>query len=448
MNTCDTYLHLLRSALGVAFGSESSEFRVEGLGLSGEKLASLLRLCQIQGTGPLVYEQLLSLNPQPSPLNPTLQMHLKQQCMQNMLLQSRWKYVIRQVWEALRGYEGLREVMNSSNGDASVNEGENRLKSVNAVLLKGFGLAQLYSKPYLRQWGDLDVWVGTEFYHEACERLRAAFPDAEHNEEEDEDFKHYCLVLSDGMLIEVHRVSMTFANSRDMEYYHRLEIEGMQGGPTFKVGNIDVQCPKDDFNLLFVFLHAWEHFSTSGMSMKLICDMALLAHYTYGIESESVRKHIEDYLRPALKRLHVWEVWQMVGYVVIHTLALPETEWPLYDELGLKFMVDGFKAEDRCLGLRVEGLVVRGEKLMKRILEEGQGRKHEIAFGAKTPEEAAEIARQLPILKRKWLTLQNRLASYRFMRDYAPEYARHELFANLIKGVDRTIHNKSMAKYF
>lgn len=412
MKNKDTYLQLLRTAIGFFVESASSG---ECLALSDEKLNTLLRLCQQQGTGPLVFDQLLRTLPN----GYGVREEMKQMCMQNILLQSRWEQAIEQVWDAL------------TKKDAPLKH--------QPILLKGFGLAQLYPKPYLRQWGDLDVWVGTDDYHEACRRLREAFPDAEHNEEEDEEFKHYCLVLAGGMVIEVHRVSMTFASRCDMEYYHQLELAGMQGGPKYKVGNIEVQCPKDEFNLLFVFLHAWEHFAKSGMSMKLVCDMALLAHYAYGIESESVRKAIEDYLRPALKRLHVWEVWGMVGYVVVKTLGLPMNEWPLYGEGRLE---KGKRKKE-------EGRMEKdGGRLMAKILEEGQSRKHTIAFGAKTNEEAAEIARQMSIVKRKWLTLKNRIEAYRFMREYAPTYARHELWANIAKGIDRTIHRKAMAKYF
>lgn len=402
------YLNILRSAI---WGKETSM-------VSSIDYNQVIRLAQIQGTGPLCYNELLkipkgeggltSVNDGEDGMNDAIRMQLKQVCMQNMLLQQRWSHVIEQVWTALQPL------------------------SVKPVLLKGFALAELYPLPYLRAWGDLDVWVGIDDYHKTCELLRATFPDAEHNEEEDEDFKHYCFVLPDGATIEVHRVTMEFASRADWEYYHGLEQEGMIGGPSFRVGNTEVYSPKDDFNLLFVFLHAWEHFTTSGMSMKLVADMTLLAHYVYGIESESVRKEIEDYLRPALKRLHVWEVWQMVGYVAIHTLNLPENEWPLYTE---ETKEEGRREKD-------------GERLMAKILEEGQSRKRTIAFGAKTQEEAAEIARHLPVLKRKWITLVSRWNSYKDLRVYAPEYAWHELKANLWRGIDRTIHRKAMAKYF
>lgn len=371
----------------------------------------IICLAQMQGTGPLCYNELLKI----CSTHDAMCMQMKQVCMQNMLLQQRWSRIIEQVWTTLQPL------------------------SVKPVLLKGFALAELYPLPYLRTWGDLDVWVGIDDYHKACELLRATFPDAEYNEEEDEDFKHYCFVLPEGDTIEVHRVTMEFASRADWEYYHSLEQEGMMGGPSFRVGNTEVYSPKDDFNLLFVFLHAWEHFTTSGMSMKLVADMALLSHYVYGIESESVRKDIEDYLRPALKRLHVWEVWQMVGYVAIHTLELPESEWPLYGEGSME---KGKRKKEK--GRRKKD----GERLMAKILEEGLRRKRTIAFGAKTPEEAAEIARHLPVLKRKWITLMSRWNSYKELRVYAPEYAWHELKANLWRGIDRTIHRKAMAKYF
>ena len=36
------------------------------------------------------------------------------------------------------------------------------------VLLKGFGLASLYPNPALRQFGDIDLFVGLDNFHPAC----------------------------------------------------------------------------------------------------------------------------------------------------------------------------------------------------------------------------------------------------------------------------------------
>ena len=43
---------------------------------------------------------------------------------------------------------------------------------IDPVLLKGFSLSMLYPNPDLRQFGDIDLYVGLNHFHEACKLLR------------------------------------------------------------------------------------------------------------------------------------------------------------------------------------------------------------------------------------------------------------------------------------
>ena len=47
-----------------------------------------------------------------------------------------------------------------------------REHGIEPILLKGFGLASLYPNPSLRQFGDIDIFVGLDDFHEACALLR------------------------------------------------------------------------------------------------------------------------------------------------------------------------------------------------------------------------------------------------------------------------------------
>ena len=64
---------------------------------------------------------------------------------------------------------------------------------ITPVLLKGFGLARLYEQPYIRAWGDIDLFVGQANYHQGAAALRDAFPEAALFEGEEEHYKHYNL---------------------------------------------------------------------------------------------------------------------------------------------------------------------------------------------------------------------------------------------------------------
>ena len=181
MENIKTYLALLRAAL---WGG--NELTSEGL--TSEGVNEVIRLAAFQGTGPLVYDQLLKMPD--LEISAELRMQMKQQCMMSMMQQQRMAPLLTQAWKALKQSD------------------------IHPVLLKGLALAQYYPQPHLRQWGDIDLYVGQKQYHKACAVLRETFPEAKHPTEEFEFLKHYNFVFGNTVL-EMHRVSMTFAYPRD-----------------------------------------------------------------------------------------------------------------------------------------------------------------------------------------------------------------------------------------
>lgn len=448
MEATDTYLQLLRAA---CFGNS-----FEGTVSPGE-VQEILRLCQIHGTGPLVYNELLKgLTPRtPSPdgeeelLIPELKMHataMKQVCMQNMLLQGQWEQIIVKVWKSLS--PDL-----SPKGERSLHKDETQ--GVHAVLMKGFAYAHNYPLPYLRSWGDLDVWVGPEQYHKACGLLREAFPEAKHHDEEWDELKHYCFVFPDGKAIELHRVSMDFLSARDQQYWCQLEAEAANGG-SLEVAGVQVPVFEPKFDLLFCFMHSWEHFTGSGIPLKQVCDMALLVHFVYRpltlIDRDADRSSatdrpsralIDEYLRKHLTALAMMEVWKAYGYMACKAMGMDWAEWPLL----CSSLEDG---ADSAYSLEFRGVeketVKYGERLYEQVIREGQCRKKD--YGEATDRyEARENARKMNILARKWLTLRGRIEKARFMHYFAPRYARYVLWQEIKKGIRRTLRREEMINY-
>lgn len=372
METIDTYLILLRAALWE--GNELKSERVNEL--TSERINEIIRLAAFQGTGPLVYDQLLKLKDVDIPTGSRMQ--LKQQCLQSMMLQQSMMPLLSKAWKALE--------------DADIHP----------VLLKGFSIAQYYPLPYLRQWGDIDIYVGQKNYHSACAILRNTFPDAEYGKVEDDEDKHYNFVFPN-TAIETHRVSMTFAHPRDRRYYEELEAKCLtKKGPKFEVDGLELTMPEETFNVFFVFLHAWYHFIGTGMNMKQLCDIAILLH----AKRETINK---ERLYEMLRELSLLEVWQILMYIMVHHMGMNQEECLFYS------VTCGNKAE----------------LLFKRVIEEGQVRLHE-----KMNVEDASY------LKRKWLTFQLRLADSRLIKPYAPQYARHMAMSAFIHGIERIIKRK------
>lgn len=371
-NIQQTYLELLKAVIW-----EDNEFAIERVKeLTGEDVNEVIRLAAFQGTGPLIYDQLLKM--QKLEMTAELRMQMKQQCMSNMMLQNSMLPILSQAWNALKG------------------------AGIHPVLLKGFGLAQYYPQPYLRQWGDIDIYVGQMQYHEACAVLRSTFFGIPHPDEDDEERKHYNFDF-DNTAIETHRVSMTFSHPCDRRYYECLEEKCLtKNGPKVELEGLTVTIPEDTFNLFFTFLHAWHHFVETGMNMKQVCDVAVLLHAKRDVINQSRLKEM-------LTKLHLMEVWQLYMYIIANYLDVPEDECPLYTDTCRK----------------------RAELLLERVLKESTARR------------AKKLnANGVSYLKRKWMTFQSRLTDSHLVKTYAPKYARHMVVGDILHGIERTLQRK------
>lgn len=370
----ETYMELLKAAI---WDGELTNENVRELGSNG--VTEIIRLAAFQGTGPLVYDQLLKLRDVEIPAALCIQM--KQQCMMCMMQQNTMMPILKQAWNALTKAD------------------------IHPVLLKGLALAQYYPQPHLRQWGDIDLYVGKKQYHQACKVLDATFPDADHPADDDEDRKHYNYVFQNTVL-EMHRISMEFAHPKDRRYYEQLEERYLtKEGPVFDFDGLTITTPEDTFNVFFTFLHAWHHFAETGMNMKQLCDVAVLLHAKRDVIDA-------ERLREMLTKLHLIEVWQLFMYIIANYLGLPVDECLFYTDASKE----------------------RAELLFERIMRESSARNVE---GGKLKVESGKF-----YLKRKWITFQSRIADSLLVKPYAPKYAWHKMVGDVLHGIKRTINGK------
>jgi len=354
-----TFLELIQSALW----DRPAEWPVAQSGV-------LLRMNAMQGTGSLVFPKVLGQADIPSPDK----MQMKAVCLQNMQQQVKMQHIFRQAWTALEQ------------------------AGIEAVLMKGAGLAALYPEPQLRTWGDIDLFLGKEQYHPACAVMRATFPDALKFDEELDHYKHYNLI-ADGVSIEVHRVSVAFQHPIDELRYARMEAYGMSHTERLAVGEgMEVNVPEPTFNALFVFMHAWEHAMTQGANVRQLCDLTLLLHhYKERIDRARLKRY--------LCALHLTDVWQVYMCMLVHGLGLPEEEAPFYNGS--------------------ERVAARGERLLNDMLG---GR-----LVAPKEREQAQRGR----FARKFHTMQDRLSNARRIGMYSPAYGRHMVAETLLHGALR-----------
>lgn len=345
--------------------------------------------CVMQGVGPLVFPKRLEKSraeSQESKVETHERLQMKAVCMQNMQMQAKMQIVLSRAWRALTE------------------------AGIHPVLMKGLGLAQYYPEPSMRQWGDIDLFVGKEQYHPACAVMRETFPDALKFDEELDHYKHYNLI-ADGVSIEIHRVSVALTHPRDIRRYAKMERFGMAHAIPLKYINTDTHAdgainidkeeikneivvPEPTFNALMVMLHAWEHFITKGANIRQICDLALLLKHTKS-EIDAVR------LKRWLKDLRALDIWQIYMGILVHELGMREEEVLFYNER----------------------VVPRAQKMIAWILNDP--RQEQPKIQAKNR------------LVRKWRTMKTRMANAERIAQFSPAYARHMKAAVWLSGLTR-----------
>lgn len=380
MDIQETYLRLLRQSIwgtvniGADFTAGDSDWK------------SLFSLCQKQGTAPLIYNELLK---HPKAVPSSLLLQMRQVCMQNMLAYEKKQTLMQQIWAALL-QQGLHP-----------------------VLLKGFALARLYPNPYLRTWGDLDIITPRGEYQLACDAICQAFPDTKVMADADEACKHFVAYIGNET-VEHHLYGLAFHNPKDEAYYRQIEAEAIVNSEHIhSIGSetVSVDIPEATFNLFFTFAHAKEHLEGTGMPMKQLCDLALLAHHYRG-QIDQIR------LKEYLKHLSLLQLWHTVGWVVVKALELPKEEWPLSGEWGR------YTAR-------------RGQRLLENVLAEGQCRPHGPAFW-----QEGYVAPRGGYIGRKLSTLLKRFQTLGMMWPYSPKLALHGISTAIMHGLTRTIHGK------
>ncbi len=198
-----------------------------------------------------------------------------------------------------------------------------RQHNIEPVLLKGFGLAMLYPNPNLRQFGDIDLFVGLGDFHEACNLLRT-LPGGYNWGDEEDVGKHYNIEFGNYPM-EIHRVSADVVDPKEAETYAAIERDGLFDHPQrIDCDGLDITIPSKEFMVFYTFFHAWEHFLTSGVGWRQISDVAMVLHTYYG-------QLDLDKLRHWFITMHLMKPWQAFGYLMVEHLGLTEAEMPFYD---------------------------------------------------------------------------------------------------------------------
>lgn len=277
------------------------------------------------------------------------------------------------------------------------------------VLLKGFGLARFYPEPYRRMSSDVDLWVGKGQYDKVTAVLERELEVEWHHENETVNERHYNFNTKQGLVFEIHPQTIPFILPKEKVALENIELPAMTNAEEFDFEGYRFRMPEASFNLLFVFMHAWEHFISTGVGMKHLADLAILVaeRQKGGRIDRQIGEEVT--LLSSLSTLNLKEPWLVMGYVVVKAFGLKKEQWPGYED-----------------SRRIRRL---GERLYKRIMKEGLTRHKTQDTGHKT--------------LNKWIgkiwTLGDRIRTAMMIAPYSPQYARHYLYCAVYRGMKRLV---------
>lgn len=283
-----------------------------------------------------------------------------------------------------------------------------REQKIEPVLIKGHSIAVLYPNPDMRSSADVDMYIGEQEYDHMIAVMRAAFPEAYWFSEEHAGL-HFAVVMDEklDLAVELHRVAMELHNIPDGDRaFQDFTHSEMARTRTLRVGDTDVSIPSLAFDALYIFMHAWHHFESSGVGLRQLADWSLALHAAKDVQG------LDETLRPVLERMQMLEVWQTFGWVLVHYLGLPREEFPLYTE--------------RCTR--------KGRQLFCQLIKDGHcGREPKLRLYGHTlyyfPYQRPEKGR----LRQKIYTLLRLTFQMMQTRKLFPRYAYRSYFGALIK---------------
>ena len=194
---------------------------------------------------------------------------------------------------------------------------------VQAVLMKGQGIAQCYDNPLWRTCGDVDLLLDTENYHKAIE-ITEPFRNAllEVNPYQ----LHYGMLLKSGIILELHGKMHTRLSKRIDSLVDKVQEETLKGGKTrvWHCGDTDILLPAPDQDVIFIFTHILHHLFIEGIGLRQICDWCRLLH-TYKAELDV------PLLEARLREMKLLSEWKAFAAFAVDWLGMEESSVPLYD---------------------------------------------------------------------------------------------------------------------
>lgn len=199
-------------------------------------------------------------------------------------------------------------------------------RGIKTWLLKGQGIGLCYRNPYRRTSGDVDLFVGlnaTDY-----QRAKDAIMELGAKETEIWDFRQHAEYSWHDIIVELHghigmKVSRQF--NRTFPQWMQRCVDGEECVRKKAGATHIIYMPPYRFDAIFIFAHAINHYMTSGVGLRQICDwMCFLVKNHDKIDQKLLEQDLEE--------LGLAKFWKMFGAMAVHCLGMKKELMPLYDD--------------------------------------------------------------------------------------------------------------------
>lgn len=196
------------------------------------------------------------------------------------------------------------------------------VSGIKALLVKGQGVSKCYAKPQWRSSGDVDLLLDEENYKKAKDIL---LPMASEVGKEFEYDQHQSLIIG-SYTVELHGSQRCGLSRRMDAVIDGVQQDILDNGKvrTWMNGNVPVNLPIPDEDVIIVFTHFLKHFYKEGLGLRQICDWCRLL-WTYRVIINL------SLLESRLREMRLVSEWKAFSAFAVEYLGMPVEAMPLYD---------------------------------------------------------------------------------------------------------------------
>lgn len=193
--------------------------------------------------------------------------------------------------------------------------------NIQALLIKGQGIAQCYDRSLWRSSGDVDLLLNNYDYEKA---KRLLIPIADTVEAEVERRKHLELHIHDYDL-ELHgtlRGNYLCRIDKKLDFIHNT-IFTEKKFHIWQNGSVPIFLPCPDDNVILLFTHIHQHFTQDGIGVRQIADWCrLLWKYYPDLDIQKLSHRLHE--------MRLMTEWKVFASFAVNYLGMPKDFIPFY----------------------------------------------------------------------------------------------------------------------